>query len=101
MAVGGPSARSGGVMERGAMQSRGRVVPINRAEKEAIMATLTDHRTRIEVLEKNDKDFEEMAKTINKIYRWIKRGLPIVVTAAVSSGIVSGKWGAFFAALFH
>ena len=50
---------------------------------------------------KNSMDsFNEMAETIDKIWKWLKRGFPIVVTAAVSSGIVSGKWGDFFHALF-
>lgn len=44
---------------------------------------------------------EDLSDTINKLVRWVKTGLPLIATACVTSGIVSGKWGAFIQALFH
>ncbi len=47
------------------------------------------------------EDIHALKISANNILKWIKRGLPLVTTAAVTSGIVSGKWGAFFNALLH
>jgi hypothetical protein len=44
---------------------------------------------------------EDLSDTINKLVRWVKTSLPLIATACVTSGIVSGKWGAFIQALFH
>lgn len=58
-----------------------------------VAVTLANHEARILVL-------EEINGTINKIWKTLKRWGPIVATAAISSGVVSGRWGAFFHALF-
>lgn len=55
----------------------------------------------VHAIKESMEAFNDMARTVDKIWKWLKRGFPIVVTAAVSSGIVSGKWGDFFGALFH
>ena len=55
---------------------------------------------RVDAVEKDNAQIGELIATMEKIARYIKLGLPAVASAAVTSGIVSGKWGAFFKALF-
>lgn len=63
--------------------------------------TCKDHGERIAQLEQFDRDLNEIANLLKKVAKYLKIGLPMVASAAVTSGIVSGKWGAFFAALFQ
>lgn len=64
-----------------------------------IMEEINTMKERIKSIEDNVTNIAEMAATIDQIWTWTRRGLPIIVAAAVSSGIASGKWGAFFKAL--
>lgn len=48
---------------------------------------------------RNIATISDAADDINKIWKWIKAGLPLVATAAITSGLVSGRWGAFLHAL--
>lgn len=63
--------------------------------------TQKDHSMRIDKLEATDIELAELTRLVRKIIKYIKIGLPAVASAAVTSGIVSGKWGAFFAALLN
>lgn len=69
---------------------------LDRLEKD-----VTQLKQDVASIKTNMDAIEDMADTVNKLYNWIKRGLPLVATACVTSGIVSGKWGAFIQALFH
>lgn len=59
------------------------------------------HADRILKLEQTDLELAELTRLVRKIVKYIKIGFPAVASAAVTSGIVSGKWGAFFAALLN
>ena len=69
---------------------------------------LTALEKRMETVETDIKSIkgsmntiDDIADMVSNICKWIKRGLPLVATAPVTSGLVSGKWGAFIQALFH
>ena len=73
--------------------------PISRLDRlEARMDTL---ESDVKSIKGSISAVEDMAETVSKLYTWVKRGLPLIATAAVTSGLVSGRWGAFFQALFH
>lgn len=61
---------------------------------------LRHHNERISKLEQHDASIDEVLDVAKAILKWVKLGGPMVATAAVTSGLVSGKWGAFFHALF-
>lgn len=71
---------------------------------------LADHEDRLRNVEKDCEahgqaldamqDIASLNETLTKVWRFIKWGGPLVITAAVTSGIVSGRWGAFLNALF-
>lgn len=55
---------------------------------------------RINNLHNRVSAIEEIGEVLNNIYSKVRWFIPIAVTAAISSGIVSGKVGAFLHALF-
>ncbi len=65
-----------------------RVPMVTRKEKEHIMSTLANHSNRIDTLEANDRDLEEITKTIKKIWRAIKVGGPTILAFLVGGGYV-------------
>jgi len=77
-----------------------KIIPFNQRNIAMAMETLREHETRIQQLEQTDIDLQEITILLKKVIKYVKVGLPMVASAAVTSGIVSGKWGAFFAALF-
>jgi hypothetical protein len=60
---------------------------------------LKSHHDRITKLEQHDANLDEVLEVVRAIFKWVRIGGPMVATAAVTSGLVSGKWGAFFHAL--
>lgn len=62
---------------------------------------ISNHEERLVSLEHSRDTINDMADTVAKIAKYIKVWAPMVGTAAVTSGIVSGRWGAFLSALFH
>jgi archaellum component FlaC len=68
------------------------------------LSALEDRMTKLETdvtsIKNGMADLSDMADDVRKVLRWLKNGLPLVATAAVTSGIVSGRWGAFLQALF-
>lgn len=62
---------------------------------------LDDHEKRIEALETAQVDIAELVSIVKSSVRYIKLWGPMIATAAVTSGVVSGRWGAFLSALFH
>jgi hypothetical protein len=63
--------------------------------------TLADHSERLRNIEQSNLDLSELVEIAKRVKRYVKLGFPILVTAALSSGIVSGKWGAFLHALIQ
>jgi len=61
--------------------------------KETERLTLASLNRRVEAL-------ENIAGDLTKIKNLVKVYAPLIIVAAVSSGIVDGKWGAFLNALF-
>jgi hypothetical protein len=61
--------------------------------------TLSSLDKRVEALEGAVKDIHEISVTSKKVLGLIKVWAPIIATAAVTSGLVNGKVGAFLAAL--
>jgi len=66
------------------------------------MSTKLDHvEKRLTTLEGMGESVDEILQVVTKLARYIKAGLPAVVSAAVAAGVVNGKIGAFLGALFH
>lgn len=61
---------------------------------------LRHHDARLTKLEQHDASIDEVLDVAKAILKWVKVGGPMVATAAITSGLVSGKWGAFLHALF-
>lgn len=55
---------------------------------------------KIENLHQRLIPVEEVNDVIMKTHKYVKWLLPIVITAALSSGLASGRFGAFLHALF-
>lgn len=80
-----------------------RVTPfptVTRAEKEQIMSSLADHKARIETLEANDKDFEEILKVLKKIWRALKFGGPTILAFLAGAGWITDEVKAGLLAIF-
>jgi hypothetical protein len=73
----------------------------NGGAAEKVERMLQDHETRIKRLETVYPGIQEITDIVTSIKKYVKIWGPIVATAAISSGIVSGKWGAFFRALLQ
>lgn len=69
-------------------------------ELDVMKVTIDDIDKRLTGVEELEVTVTEILDTLNKIFRWIKGSVPLMVTAAVSAGIVNGKLGAFLNALF-
>lgn len=63
--------------------------------------TLEDHEKRIVMLENMSEQLMEISNIATKVLKHVRIWGPAIVAAAASSGIVSGKWGAFLHALFN
>ena len=67
----------------------------------AVMRKLTEHETRIKALEDSVTDISEIKEAVFKIVKYVRIGLPSIISAAIAAGVVNGKLGAFLNALFH
>jgi len=83
-------------IKRTSIPARGRVYMIDQKARDDIEI----HEARIKSLETVFSDISDINIAVKKIWRFVKWGTPIIVSAAVSAGIVNGKLGAFLHALF-
>jgi hypothetical protein len=59
-----------------------------------------EHGTRLTDLENAFIAIDQLGDTLNKIKGALKVYGPVIVAAAVSAGLIDGRIGAFFRALF-
>lgn len=56
-------------------------------------------KKRLDIVEETIHELAEIKDTLDSIARWIKAGIPSVVSALIAAGIVNGQMGAFLRAL--
>lgn len=62
---------------------------------------LDEHAKRIAALENVYTDIDEIKQGVGKTVQWIRRGIPTLITAAITAGFVNGQLGEFLKALIN
>lgn len=86
------------------MSEQGTITPIRDDEAhkriDELMKWKSDHLKVHENLDTALETVLDVHSIVTKVAKRIKYWGPVIAAAAVSSGVASGKWGAFFNALF-
>lgn len=64
-----------------------------------IVETQEQHEKRLQSLENVYDDISEIKAGVAKTVQWVRRGIPTLITAAITAGLVNGQLGAFLKAL--